>query len=444
MTRRSKVMRTIKWLVLATSFNSIAYVQLAVGQSLDLPTLAASVVETNPEIEAQRAAVRALEARVQTARAGFLPNVEANGLVQRRRLNLVGTTTGDTSFTAGQAEVTARLRLYDGNRTGNAIDVAKEELEAGRAILAGTISDVLLDLLRTSADVRRDRQVQLYAQTQFDSIGEQLRATSRRLTFGEATRTDENQAKARLATSRAGILSASEDLSVSSSEFESVSGHPALEVPELPRLAALPASLEEAMTIALEKSQRLLSSKRTADAARQGVDFARGALAPQVDLVAGYEYLTGGVANLFTGRLPQDRSAAFGGIELRVPIFQGGREYAEIRRSQALRDQRISQVGQTQRSVTYEVMSSWARWKAAVATIDAAGEAVAANERAAEGVAKEAVGGARTTLDVLNAQNELLNARVTLERAVRNEYVARASVLAVIGKLDLQSIASGN
>lgn len=401
--------------------------------------LAVIVVETNPQVAAQRAAVRALEERVSAANGGYLPTVEANGLVQRRTLR-AGGDTPDSTFTATQAGIEARLRVFDGFRTPSAVKVSHAELAAGRAVLEGTISDVLLDLLRTTADVRLHRQVRNYAQQQHDSIAEQLRGTTRRLSVGEATRTDENQAEARLATSDAGILFAIEELQTSASEFEAVSGRPAETAPGLPSLAPLPASLEEALAIGQAESPRLLAAKQSARAAARGVDFARGALAPSVDLVAGYEYLSGGVANLFTGKLPNDRSAVYAGAEARVPIFTGGRNFAEIQRSRAVSDQRQAQVADTARVVVQEVTTAWARWKSAVATISAARTAVVANEKAADGVRTEAIGGSRTVLDTLDAENELLAARVTLERAVRNEYVARATLLAAIGRLDTDAI----
>jgi outer membrane protein len=320
------------------------------AQTTDMSTLAAQVVETNPEIEAQREAVRGLEARLSSARSGYFPTAEANGLYQHRNVDVHGTTLGDSSFNPGEVTVEARLRVYDGLRTPNAVQVARAELEAGRAVLEGTISDVLLKLLQTSADVRRDQKVRQYAQMQSDAIAEQLAGTARRLQFGEATATDEYQAKARLAMSRTGILAAEEDLKVSTSAFEAVSGQPASNVPELPRLAPLPPTLEEAIAIARQHSEQLLSAQSSAKAAKQGIDYAKGALAPQVDLVGGYEFLTGGVANLYTGRLPQDRSATYGGVAVRVPIFQGGREYAEIRRTEALYGQRMAQVSATERS----------------------------------------------------------------------------------------------
>lgn len=397
--------------------------------------LAKTVIDSNPEIEAQRSAVRVVEERLKAARGSYLPTLEANGLVQRRKLDVKKGGPGDTTFTAGQASVDARWRMFDGFRTDNAVDVAEAELDSGRAVLDSTINEVLFELVARSANLQRDRKVQVYAQQQFEAISEQLKATSRRLEFGDATRTDENQAQARLATSSAGVLAAQEELSVSTAEFEEIARRPADTVPALPRLAMMPGSLEEARQIALAENPRIRAAKATAEAARQGIDFAKGALAPTVDAVAGYEYLTGGVANLFTGQLPQDRSALYGGLEVRVPIFQGGKEYAEIRRAKALKDQRLAQVEQTSRRVDQEITAGWSRWKSAMATIDAAERAVQANERAADGVRKEAIGGNRTLLDVLDAQNELLAARVALERAVRNEFVARATVLALLGRL---------
>lgn len=400
----------------------------------ELGALARTVVETHPRIQAQRAAVAALEARLDAARGGWLPLVQADGLSQRRRLSIHGGP-GDQTFTAAQASVFARQPLFDGYRTHNAVATARAELDSSRAVLEAVIEDVLLELVAATADVRRDQLVVGYARQQYDAIADQLRGTSRRLEFGEATRTDENQAKARLATSEAGLLAATEDLSASTSAFEAVSGTPAAQVPGLPPLPPLPANLEEARAMARNASPSIRAAQDTADAAKRAIGVARGALLPSVDLVAGYEYLAGGVANLFTGRLPNDRSAVFGGVEMRVPIFQQGREYAEIARTKAVGAQRMAQVAQTERDVTRDIETAWARWQAATATITAARAAVTANEQAAEGVRRESLGGTRTLLDVLDAQNELLASRTALERAIRNEYVARATVLAVLGRL---------
>ena len=132
----------------------------------------------------------------------------------------------------------------------------------------------------------------------------------------------------------------------------------------------------------------------------------------------------------------------YGGLELRVPIFLP-KDHAEIRRARAVRDQRLSQIEIAERSVAEDVASAWTRWQSAKNTIVTADAAVAATEQAIAGLKKEAIGGNRTLTEVLDAQNSLLSAQVTLERARRSEFVARASVLAAIGRLDVDAIAEG-
>lgn len=407
-----------------------------------MESLARDVVDAHPEIEAQRQQVRVARARMQAAEAGYLPTVVANGIVQKREIDVKNGGKGDARFIAAQASVEARVRFYDGDRTYNAIQVAKAEVESAQAGLEATISDVLLELLSAAADVHLDRKVRQFSEMQSDAIGEQLRATTRRLEFGESTRTDENLAKARLATAQAGILAATEQLNVNGYRFRAVSGQSATIVPPLPQLAGLPASLTEAQSLALQESPRLRAARLNARAGANGVNLAAGALLPQVDAVGGYEYLTGGVANLFTGKLPDDRSALYGGIEVRVPVFQP-RDFAEIRRARALRDQRLAMTDIGLRTVGQEVATGWTRWQSAKSTIAAAQDAVASIEKAAEGIRKESVEGNRTLSDVLDAQNELLAARITLERAARNEFVARAGLLAVMGRLDVEAIMAG-
>ncbi len=415
----------------------------AVAPSSTMAALARNVVITSPDIAAQRQQVKVAEARLQAAEAGYLPTIEANGTVQRREIDIKnGSSTNDARYTAGQAGIEARLRFYDGDRTYNSVRIAKAELEATTAGLDAITSDTLLELLTSAADVHLNRKIVEYSQAQTEAIGEQLRATSRRLEFGEATRTDEELARARLATSQAGVLAATEELGVNGHRFRNVSGQSGTMVPPLPPLAAVPTSLAAAQKIALDAAPRLRAARLNAQAGKSGVKFATGALLPQLDAVSGYDYLTGGATNTFTGKYPDDRSSLYYGLELRVPIFLP-REHAEVRRARAVRDQRLSQTDIAQRTVAEEVASSWTRWQSAKSTITAAEAAVAATQEAAEGIKKEAVGGNRTLTDVLNAQNELLSARVTLERAHRNEFVARASLLAATGRLDVKAILDG-
>lgn len=414
----------------------------AVAPSSSMATLARTVVDDNPDIQAQRNQVRVAQAQLEGAEAGYMPTIEANGSVQRREIDVRNGTRNNSKYTSGHVAVEARLRFFDGNRTYNSVEIAKAELAATEAELDGTVSDTLLELLTSAADVHLNRKILQFSQMQSDAIGDQLRATSRKLEFSEATQTDEALARARLATSQASVLAATEELNVSGFRFRTVSGQSGTTAPALPALEELPSSLAEAQRVAAEEAPRLRAARLNAIAGKAGAQFALGALLPQLDAVGGYEYLTGGVANLFTGKLPDDRSSVYGGLELRVPIFLP-KDHAEIRRARALRDQRIVQIEGAERTVAEEVASNWARWLSAKSTIVNAETAVAATEKAVAGLKTEAVGGNRTLTEVLDAQNSLLSAQVTLERARRNEFVARAAVLASIGRIDVDAIAEG-
>ncbi|MFA9200224.1 MAG: TolC family protein [Cypionkella sp.] len=397
------------------------------------------VVRTNPDIDAIRQQVRVLEARVAAARSAGLPSISGNVVVQARKLDVRNGTQGDSEFVSGQASVGGRLAVFDGGRTINGIAVAEQELASGQAAFHAAVSDVLQQLLISAADVHRDQQIKLYAEQQSEAVAEQLRAIGRRYEVSEATRTDQAQARARLASVQANIAAAEEALGTSRNRWQRISGKPVSAVPPLPALAGLPATLPQAQQRALERNPRVRIAKRNAVAADFAVRVASGALLPQVDAIAGYEYLTGGVANLFTGKLPEDRSAAFGGVEMNVPLFEP-RNYADLRRARGTRAQRLAQVRLTERDILEETASNWVSWQSAAESIGAAAIAVTAQERAVEGLKREWENGNRTVIEVLDAQRELLDARVVLERARRNEYVARVGVLAAMGEMKPQAI----
>lgn len=396
--------------------------------------IARDVVANNPRVQAQRQVVAQLRARVAAAKSGYLPSVEGSAVVERRRLNTIGAA-GDQAFTLGQGAVEARLPVADGGRTAAAVKTARAELENGEAILDGVINETLLGLVTAIEDVRRSRAIRQLVRQQHDAIAEELKATRRRLDLHDATATDIAQAEARLAAADAALLDAEEQTAASLARYVTVSGGPIAEVPPSPDLPVGPPTLDDAKTRAMKGNPTVRAAQSAVLAGRGTVDAARADLAPSVELVGGYQYLAGGVANLFTGRLPSDRSATYFGAEARIPIFQRGAEYAEIRRARALTGQREYQVHQAVREVTRDVEIAWERTRAARAIATASRAAVTANEAAVLGVTREAGLGARTTLDVLNAQGDLLDAQIILQRALASEVQARASLLSSLGLL---------
>jgi outer membrane protein len=396
--------------------------------------LVGEVVRTNPDIEAQRGQVRILEARLAAARAARLPDISANLLVQHRKLDVKNGGPGDAEFTLAQGTVEGRMMLFDGRQTSNAVKAATHELASGQAQFHAAVAEVLLSLLTAAADVRRDHAVREFTGQQSDAIADELRAISRRVELSEATRTDQALARSRLAVAQSTIIAARQQAATSQSAFQRVTGRPAGALPVLPDLAALPPTLAAALARADENNPRVRAARRTAIAARYGSNASKGALLPKVDAVGGYEYLTGGVANIYTGKLPDDRSSAYGGVEIAVPLFRP-RTYAEIGRTKGLYAQRMAELASARRSAADQIATTWSQWRGAADTIETARISVSATEQAAIGIRREWEIGNRTVVEVLDAQYELLSARVALERAMRDEYVSRATILALIGDL---------
>ncbi len=406
--------------------------------AMDLKSLMEEASKTNPDIAAQDAAVGQFKARLDEARAGFFPIIKADGAVERRRLD-TGGEGGSQTFTAKSAGIQAKQPIFRGFQTTSSVDLRKSELASRQGELAGTRQAILLDVVTGYVNVIKDRNILVHYDNLANLVRGQLTATRKRLARGEATRTDESQAEARLAFAVAGLAGAQEALKLSESDFARIVGQLPETLEPLPPINNVPASREDAQALAQSESPRIASAIANEKAAKHGIKFARGFLLPSIDAVAGIDYLSGGVSNLFTGALPNDRKAFYGGVQAEVPIFQGGAEYAGVRRAKEQLNQRRFERISAEREVVDQVNRAWAQWEGAQAVIAATRQAVVASEKAAEGVRRESEGGNRTVLDVLDAQRELLDARVALERAIASEYVARAALLGSIGRLSPQN-----
>jgi outer membrane protein len=406
--------------------------------ALDLKSVLDEVSKSNPDINAEEAAVGQSKARLDEARAGYYPTIKADGAIERRKLD-VGGAGGSQTFTAKSVGVQAKQAIFKGFQTRSSVRLRGSELTSRQSELAGTRQATLLDAVTGYVNVLKDRNIFTHYQSLHGLVQGQLDGTRKRLSRGEATRTDEHQAEARVAFASAGLASAQEALRVSESDFAAVTGQMPETLAPLPVINNLPTSQEDAVLLAQRESPKIASAAALETAAKHNITFARGFLLPSVDAVGGIDYLSGGVSNLFTGALPNDRKAYYGGLQMEVPIFQGGAEYAGVRRAKEQLNQRRAERISAERDVTDQVKRAWAQLEGAQASIVASRQAVAASEKASDGVRREAVGGNRTLLDVLDAQRELLDAQVVLERSVANEYIARAALLGAIGRLAPQN-----
>jgi outer membrane protein len=404
----------------------------------DLIALIRETVGTNPSIDAQRHAVDGLRARIAAARAAALPRADVSGAIQRRWTDNIGGTQPDAAFTSRLMSVDATWRFFDGFQTSHAVAASKAELASGEASLQSTTADTIFELLNGLAALHRDRQLQAYIGTQRDTIGARGDQTKRRFSLGEATRTDMSQADARLALAASNLDSAQGAVATSESVVIAIAGRLPLgqELPPLPRL---PETLDAARSTALAANPRVLGARRDAVAAEKQIGVARAQGLPTIDAVGGAGYLGGGVPNIFIGRIPNERTSTYVGVQARVPLFQGFGERAALRRAKALYAERNSTVIATERDVLQQLTAAWTRMLAARAAIASADSAIAASRAAVGFMSRELDLGARTAGELLDAERDLLEAEARLAQLRYEEYVAQAAVLRVTGDLTVDA-----
>lgn len=409
---------------------------LGAGQAsaMSLEEALAQAYSSSPQLLAERARLRATDEGLSEANAGWRPRVSINGGASFAEDNIT-----DVTSQGWQASITATQPLYEGGRVGAQRDIAKAQIRAGRAALRGVESQVLLDVVTAYMDVVTNESVVELARSQVELLARQRQAAQDRFDVGEITRTDVAQADARLSGAQTGLIAAQAQLAAAQAAFANVVGVPPSQLQRAPRLPALPGSQAEALAAAMEANPRLIGAREGAAAAEAGVALAISALLPNVNLQAQYQR---GETDIDLGVITnsQETDSASVGVNATIPLYQGGAEYANIRQAKQGASQNRLLASQAERDVTEQISNAWDGLVSSRAAIESARQQVNANEIAFEGVRQEADVGARTTLDVLNAQQELLDSRVTLVRNTRNQYVAAYSLLAAMGRLSASDI----
>lgn len=389
----------------------------------------ASAYETNPSLLSARAALRATDERVNQARAGLRPDVRATF---DYRTEYTGGSLGDGgNDDPFGASLDVSQPLYDGGQTQNAVRGRIADVSAARARLVDLEQRVLLEAVTAYVDVLRDQEFVRLAENNVLVINEQLRASRDRFEVGEVTRTDVSQAEARLAESRTNLSASRGQLERSKQNYRSVVGAEPQNLERQPSLPRLPQSLEETVQAALENHPRLLAARFDESSASRDVKTQIGGLLPRVSLEATVGYNDTG---LF-GNDSFDQSDAQIGVRAVVPLYQSGAQYSRVREAQALASRARADITVEARERQRLAEAAWTELQVARANIISTREQVDASQLAFEGVQEEALVGSRTTLDVLDAEQELLDARVRVIDSLRNEFVAAYGVLATIGTL---------
>jgi outer membrane protein len=389
----------------------------------------AAAYETNPQLIAARAGLRAVDERVNQARAGFRPRVDA--VVDYGLSSTNDSVLGADDDDPFSAELQASQPLYDGGITANAVRGRIADVSAERARLTSLEQRVFTDVVTAYLDVRRDEEFVTLAQNNVRVIAEQLRATEDRFEVGEVTRTDVSQAAARLAEAEANLSSVRGQLEQSRQAYREVVGTEPQRLDRLPPFPALPDSLDDAIRMAMENHPEAIAARFSEESASRDVRAAIGGLLPQVSLNAGVGYNEQG---LF-GDNERDQSSASVGVRATIPLYQGGAQYSRVREAQALASAARADITSAARVLRRNVEAAWTTLEVARATIRSGRQQVEAAQLAFEGVREEAIVGSRTTLDVLDAEQELLNARTNLVSSIRDEYLAAYQVLAAVGSL---------
>ncbi|MCP5432749.1 MAG: TolC family outer membrane protein [Alphaproteobacteria bacterium] len=408
---------------------------------------------SNPTLEAQRASQMATDEGFRQALAGWLPSVTVGASYTASDTNVAPAGGSASTFTRGGAEdstsvaITGTQNLFTGFRTYYGLRQAQDTIEAGRAQLTGVEQTVLFQTVSSYLDVQRDEQVVALRKNNVDVLSRQLDAANDRFRVGEITRTDVAQAQARLELARSNLIQAEAQLTSSRQAYERVVGRMPETLEPPPALPPLPETEEAATATALDRNPNLVAARETEQASRRQVAISKGVLLPTVSLQARSarsDITESDSLNEDPSAVPfrpetQSHSDSLT-LQLSMPIYQGGTNYSRIRQSQALNSRDRLRIAETQRSVEESVANAWESLRSARGRIASTSEQVRANEIAYEGVQQEALVGSRTTLDVLDAEQELLDSRVSLVQAKRDEYVAAFNLLSVTGQLTAKDL----
>jgi outer membrane protein len=339
-----------------------------------------------------------------------------------------------TSFPRG-AGVQVDQTLFNGNRTYNSTQQAESQVLGSRETLRNTEQTVLFQGTSAYMNVLRDTAILNLQRNNVEVIEEQLRQTRDRFNVGEVTRTDVAQAEARLAAGRSQVSLAESNLRASIAVFRQVIGvEPRQLAPGRPLDRLLPRSVDAAVQIGLGEHPGIKAALHAVDVAELQVKVTEGELYPTIGL-------TGSATERFDVQTSGDqRFTAAAVARLTVPIYEGGEVYARVRQAKETVGQRRIEADITRDQVRATVVSSWGQLEASRAQILAAQAQVEAGEIALSGVREEARVGQRTTLDVLNAQQELLTARVNLITAQRDRVVNSYAVVQAMGRLSTRAL----
>ncbi|NOU08207.1 MAG: TolC family outer membrane protein [Hyphomicrobiaceae bacterium] len=398
----------------------------------------AAAYRSNPKLDAARATLRATDEEIARARSGYRPTLSGSADVSHERSTVNSSAGTSSSVTSPRGySVKATQPLFSGGRTLNAVNEAEATVRAGRELLRTVEQTVLLDAATSYMDVIRDAAILGLRENNITVLKKDLHATRQRLSVGDVTRTDLAQTEARLAAAISATEAARATLKISRSNFERHIGHPPSKLIE-PKLDAkrLPKAVEEAVRTAEREHPAIVAAFYREQAARSTVDRIWGELLPSMQLEATYSRRLEPSSQI-------DASSTTTVIgRLSVPLYSGGEVEARVRQAKHTHIGRIQEIQQSRQEISSSVIAAWAQFSAAKAQLISDTAQLAATRVALSGIRQEEKAGQRTLLDVLNAEQDMLNADVIISTTRRNIIVTAYTLLAAIGRLNVQEIGS--
>lgn len=395
--------------------------------------------QTNPQLNAERARQRGTDENVPQQLAGYRPQIVATlsgGLQQVRNL-LPDNTVQTANLKPWQIGVTVTQTLFNGFRTANSVRVAELQVQSGREALRNVGQGVLLDAVTAYMNVLANQALVAAQKSNIEFLTQTLDMTNKRLKAGDVTPTDTAQAEARLSRGRADLNAAQVALAVSEATYAQVIGNPPSQLAATSTVdRLLPRTREDSVAQAANGNPAVLAAGFDVDVATTTIRVAEGSLLPTVTVQGSAS--TSRDSDPTLGTFGTDQASVVG--QVTAPIYDGGLAASQTRQSKEVAAQSRLVLDQVRNQSRTAAVSAWVANEGAKIAVSASESEVRAAEVALRGVSREAQGGQRTTVDVLNSQQDLIQARARLIGAQRDRVIASYTLLSAVGRLDVKTL----
>ncbi|MCP3458811.1 MULTISPECIES: TolC family outer membrane protein [unclassified Bradyrhizobium] len=404
-----------------------------------LPEALAKAYQTNPQLNAERARQRATDENVPQALAGYRPQIVASlsaGLQSVRNL-LPDNTIQTATLKPWTIGVTVTQTLFNGFRTANSVRVAELQVQSGREALRNVGQGVLLDAVTAYTNVLANQSLVEAQRSNVAFLRETLAVTQRRLNAGDVTPTDTAQAEARLNRGLSDLNAAEVALAVSQATYAQVIGNPPSQLrPAEVVDRYLPKSREDALAMAIREHPAVMAAGFDVDVASTNIRVAEGALLPSANVQGSASRSRDADPTLST--LGTDQASIVANVT--APIYDGGTAASQTRQAKEVSAQSRLVLDQVRNQARTAATSAWVANEGAKIAVSASESEVKAATVALQGVQREAAGGQRTTVDVLNSQADLIQAKARLIGALRDRVIASYTLLSAVGHLDVKTL----